>query len=1585
MDQAALQVLHYIKEDLDLFLIDLKYIKEVVTSKLSDPVTPTEFNLTLSELSSVNAPLRRPTIACICRASAINIDAQSLRINVDNQFYDRFFSIIQALQLSNEDNSYVTKAYEACVETPVVKADEKSIAGGDDDYFEKYDDDDNYDDDDSQSKGTFENKNLNVASYVEDSMYSDNTPLVEGATASKVFTGSEYEDTKCEQTNYADTARNENNDKKKDPTASNSYYDDDDFEGNGESVERSHSSEKKVDSTVDLTNVEITKDNLKESTASDDNYDDNDFEDSGVSPLNNSTLKLTETSGLNESAATGGDDYDNDFEESANVIHVELPDKNRGIASPFVSAQHDSKAEVENENVVMKQHTSLEDNNNATSSASRDIGEKSLVSNGSYYDNDFEESVNIEGPTATEEVGMKSVKKEKSADTGDYDVDDFEDSFVRDKDHSNSGSQPTKGDDIATKEPTSIDEINTNKDTLNTSVGGDDEFEFPNLDVIEDSGDSGDSDKVDIAGLPADSSPDGKATKYGSLARRDSMLTFLSKFSSSNINLSDDEKVQSKEHDEDKQQNDDHNDSHYSDQTNGTDEILRIVSPRNLGDDKQKLLETKKDLEDSHSYGGDEDDFYEDHDDDFEDPSHFSPEKDPNAKSAAEFSPQKEVPTPIPYPESEEKKPEVSEETVALPVRRPQSANPSPSMSLGGEMQVRPVSAQGTSGLVKYDGSNSKSTTQTSTMTGIVSPSAMLNSGEDHDGDDDNDEDEDEDDIGAELPATRLTDSTQGTSTMKSNQQAVEQENMMEAYARKPRATAMFIDRAQLQGKKALVVQKFRPNSAQPALSPSISEQRVRPQSAQLVRTSSFASSSNLTSNSRYVSPPKQTPISPRSPLLVRTESLKQVYRPTSADNGWTRTSGTMTRSQSADNKKQLSKYAEKFLIAQKKAEAFVKKPPIPLGAFSGCVKPENKGHIFDDYVPPKKASIPLECFANTVKPENPGHVFESPKKPPPHPRIPYNEFEPPPEKKLPVVDESKPVKNLQSFHRLVANKALLVENSTKCVHEMCKEEAFQAMKKVYEEREVTNEKELAMISRNSRKINPNATTFAETVENQVKHFQERPQPGKRHLTQDHVDKFRKFVDDTKETSYIQGRVLMCQARLRHDKELTALEESLREPCNRMRKFFDKKLFQLSQAQLRNNTAFNHFKNMLASFKRDDEVSNKEIQQGRVHRAAVECHTILFCCLDVVKEVDREVQELKEKLEAFMENEYENFNFSATNSVHFFPEEFHEYFGNANTAPVTAAYAAPHKTKTKSRLKKKKPSTKKYDESDHDKSVNEKVDVFLTQGDEEGIVCDDAKDETERATPDKVRPDKAIGTSKLDLSAKENYNNKDVMELLSEWLAGGVDEEKTAAEWVGAAVEAVNSIDCTHVLQCEIKDVAPEVNQNREDHGEQEQDKEQQKQEQPTVDDVVTCLAEWLEEGLHKQDANMNKSGPEWLRAAKQCLASHSKKKYKKKKKKLALQPYPCSQCNRLYRGKGKSLPSRLSSGAGGKATKKFVKEVNYLRSQKPQPFKFSNGRANDKLFCSWECTQQWNNENTPILHRYATDQLIRIAAGEFK
>jgi hypothetical protein len=431
------------------------------------------------------------------------------------------------------------------------------------------------------------------------------------------------------------------------------------------------------------------------------------------------------------------------------------------------------------------------------------------------------------------------------------------------------------------------------------------------------------------------------------------------------------------------------------------------------------------------------------------------------------------------------------------------------------------------------------------------------------------------------------------------------------------------------------------------------------------------------------------------------------------------------------------------------------------------------------------------------------------------------------------------------------------------------------------------------------------------------------------------------------------------------DKRLTLAIHDLcchREPDNRMRKFFDKKLCQLNQARLRSNTAFNHFKNMLASFEREDDTTNKESQQGRVHRAAVECHTILFCCLDSVNDVDSVVQELREHMEAFMENDQESFNFSATNTVHFFPTQFHKYFGNINASPVTSAIA-PRKIKKKSKSKKKSVNREECeDEQDNGE-------VFLTQGSEE------------------CANNQCIQTCELDkerLSCSKDvvdtpnkfYSKREVIELLSEWLAGGIDEEKTADEWLDTAIEVVSSIDSNKILRSEgdVNDQIPEV--GREYEGKISDDSSHDHE-------VIACLAEWLEDCLHKQDVNNNKSGKEWLRAAEQCVSSRSKKKFKKKKKKL--QPYPCSQCNMMYRGKGKSLPTKLSSSTRANPVAKVGKEVNYLYLQKPQKYKFSNGRSNDKLFCSWECTRQWNAENTPVLHRYDTDQLIRIAAGKFK
>lgn len=85
------------------------------------------------------------------------------------------------------------------------------------------------------------------------------------------------------------------------------------------------------------------------------------------------------------------------------------------------------------------------------------------------------------------------------------------------------------------------------------------------------------------------------------------------------------------------------------------------------------------------------------------------------------------------------------------------------------------------------------------------------------------------------------------------------------------------------------------------------------------------------------------------------------------------------------------------------------------------------------------------------------------------------------------------------------------------------------------------------MISRNSRNaISSNTKTFAKTIQAEVTKYQQNPQPGKRTFTQDHADRFRKFIRDSKESSFHSGRHCMSQATLRHDKELKALEASLR-------------------------------------------------------------------------------------------------------------------------------------------------------------------------------------------------------------------------------------------------------------------------------------------------------------------------------------------------------------------------------------------------------------------------------------------------------
>ena len=455
-----------------------------------------------------------------------------------------------------------------------------------------------------------------------------------------------------------------------------------------------------------------------------------------------------------------------------------------------------------------------------------------------------------------------------------------------------------------------------------------------------------------------------------------------------------------------------------------------------------------------------------------------------------------------------------------------------------------------------------------------------------------------------------------------------------------------------------------------------------------------------------------------------------------------------------------------------------------------------------------------------------------------------------------------------------------------------------------------------------------------------------------------------------------------------------------REPTNRIRKYFDTKSLLLSQVTVRNNSAYDHFKNMLAAM---DSI-NKETQQGRVHRAAVECHTILFCCLETVNEIDTEVQELNTKMMAVMDNEEEVFNFSATNSVHFFPPQFHQYFGNLNATPVSAIYA-PKKLKKK--VKKSRKQTAGNNHMNEQDAVEPDADadaVFLTQeleededeGEEEKDVVHQNQGDDDEIQEEAKEKECADDEEHENGSPPESqhYNKKAIMDLLAEWLAEQIDEEKTAEEWLGTAIAVMTSADSTQVLRSGSDDQqmkttdhahADETNNERmfPESGGIEKLSEQ--------DPIIACLAEWLEEGLHVAAQNGHKTATQWIAAATKCVFSQTKKtkytKKKRRKKKEPLQPEPCTYCMKKYRGEGKTLPTKLSSGshASNPARNKPTNEIHFLQYQKTQNFKFSKGRANDKLFCSWECTRQWNAEHTPVLHRYDTEQLIRIAAGKFK
>mmetsp|Transcript_22800 Transcript_22800/g.33293 ORF Transcript_22800/g.33293 Transcript_22800/m.33293 type:complete len:1184 (-) Transcript_22800:38-3589(-) len=124
-------------------------------------------------------------------------------------------------------------------------------------------------------------------------------------------------------------------------------------------------------------------------------------------------------------------------------------------------------------------------------------------------------------------------------------------------------------------------------------------------------------------------------------------------------------------------------------------------------------------------------------------------------------------------------------------------------------------------------------------------------------------------------------------------------------------------------------------------------------------------------------------------------------------------------------------------------------------------------------------------------------------------------------------------------------------------------------------------------------------------------------------------------------------------------------------------------------------------------------------------------------------------------------------------------------------------------------------------------------------------------------------------------------------------------------------------------------------------------------------------------------------------------------KKTKKVKKRLPWNPNPCSCCGRSFRGKGKLIPTLLRTGSkndfrphkrGGFLSQPMHTDrtalafsAKYLDSQKALREQYGHRRGNDKVFCTWKCAEAWNNVNTPVMYRYYTQKLIKIASGKLK
>ena len=108
-----------------------------------------------------------------------------------------------------------------------------------------------------------------------------------------------------------------------------------------------------------------------------------------------------------------------------------------------------------------------------------------------------------------------------------------------------------------------------------------------------------------------------------------------------------------------------------------------------------------------------------------------------------------------------------------------------------------------------------------------------------------------------------------------------------------------------------------------------------------------------------------------------------------------------------------------------------------------------------------------------------------------------------------------------------------------------------------------------------------------------------------------------------------------------------------------------------------------------------------------------------------------------------------------------------------------------------------------------------------------------------------------------------------------------------------------------------------------------------------------------------------------------------------------------CTMCDSKIKGPPKVIPTSLQNvlkpgesfdnihKSNDGSTKEFQmagfpkSSKNYLDSQVIWRESYST-RAEDCIFCCWDCAREWNKKYSPVNYRYITQKLIDIAAGKF-